>query len=102
MADSRLILVNHTAPEISPAVPPNRWVLSDEGRRRCEWLAESLAAQAVTQVYSSIEPKALETAALVAVRLKLSLESRPIFMRPIGVDWVLSVMRYYAPGYEDF
>jgi broad specificity phosphatase PhoE len=37
-------------------------------------LADEFAAQMVTRIYSSVEPKALETAALVAMRLGLALE----------------------------
>ena len=70
-----LILVKHAPPEVRPEVASPRWVLSAEGRARCGWLAAELAAQGVTRLYSSLEPKALETAALVG--LDLGLEVRP-------------------------
>ncbi len=54
-----------------------RWVLSDAGRERCGWLARELAAQDVQCLASSIEPKALETAALVATTLGLPVIPRP-------------------------
>ena len=73
---AKLVLVKHAPPEITPAVISHRWVLSQEGRDRCEWLAAELGAQGVTQLYSSLEPKALETAALVAVRLGLEVRPR--------------------------
>jgi broad specificity phosphatase PhoE len=72
----KLILVKHAPPEITPNILAHRWTLSEEGRRRCDWLADELEAQGVSRIYSSLEPKALETAALVAVRLNLTVEPR--------------------------
>jgi len=74
---ARLILVKHAPPRIEPEVISHRWVLSDEGRDRCAWLAEALGAQGVTALYASLEPKALETAALAGVRLGLDVRPRP-------------------------
>ena len=73
---AKLLLVKHAPPEITPQVVCHRWVLSEEGRHRCAWLTEELKAQGITRLYSSLEPKALETAAIVAVRLGLALEPR--------------------------
>jgi broad specificity phosphatase PhoE len=73
---TKLILAKHAPPEIAPQVVSHSWVLSEEGRHRCSWLAEELNAQGITRLYSSLEPKALETAALVAIRLGLALEPR--------------------------
>src|SRR6266478_4327304 len=73
---AKLVLVKHAPPQITPEVISHRWVLSEEGRRRCDWLAEELKSHGVSRLYSSIEPKALETAALVAVRSGLVLEPR--------------------------
>jgi broad specificity phosphatase PhoE len=74
---TKLILVKHAPPQAAPEIVSHRWVLSDEGRQRCNWLADELGAQGVTRLYSSLEPKTLETAALVAVRLGLAVEPRP-------------------------
>jgi broad specificity phosphatase PhoE len=74
---SKLILVKHAPPQITPEVASNRWVLSSEGQARCEWLAGALAGQGVTALYSSLEPKALETAALAGIRLGLEVRPRP-------------------------
>ena len=71
---TKLILVKHATPEINPNVVPHRWVLSDAGRRRCDWLADELGAHRILRVCSSLEPKALETAALVAVKLGLAMQ----------------------------
>jgi broad specificity phosphatase PhoE len=73
---AKLILVKHAPPQIDPEVPSPRWVLSPVGRDRCEWLATEFEAQGVTRIYSSLEPKALETAALAATRLGLEVHPR--------------------------
>jgi broad specificity phosphatase PhoE len=73
----KLVLAKHAPPEITPEVPSARWVLSEEGCLRCDWLTDQLVAQGVSRLYSSLEPKTLETAALVAVRSGLVLEPRP-------------------------
>jgi broad specificity phosphatase PhoE len=67
--------VKHSLPEIEPAVLSHRWRLSAEGRRRCGPLAEQLAAYQPTAIVASREPKATETAALVAERLGLPYET---------------------------
>ena len=73
---ARLVLVKHAPPEVTPAVVSPRWVLSAEGRGQCDWLASELADLGVAQLYASLEPKALETAALVGVRLGLDVRPR--------------------------
>jgi 2,3-bisphosphoglycerate-dependent phosphoglycerate mutase len=73
---AKLVLVKHAPPEITDNVDSNRWVLSEAGRGRCDWLASQLAEQGVTQLYASLEPKALETTALAAVRLGLEVRPR--------------------------
>jgi broad specificity phosphatase PhoE len=72
----KLILVKHAPPEIAPDVPSPRWVLSDAGRARCAWLAHELAAHDVRYLAASLEPKALETAALAAMPLGLPVAPR--------------------------
>jgi broad specificity phosphatase PhoE len=72
----KLILIKHAAPDIKPDVPSRRWVLSAEGRARCGWLARELRTQGVRKLYCSLEPKALETAALVAVALGFEVHPR--------------------------
>lgn len=68
---AELILIKHASPEFTRNVVSHRWVLSEEGRDHCDWLASELNARRVARLYSSLEPKALETAALAAVRLGL-------------------------------
>ncbi|HUO89568.1 MAG TPA: histidine phosphatase family protein [Rhizomicrobium sp.] len=72
----KLLLIKHAPPRIDPAVPSPRWTLSDPGRERCGWLAGEMKAHGVTRLFASLEPKALETAALAATRLGLAVEPR--------------------------
>ncbi len=64
-----LILIKHSASQVVPDIPASRWRLSAEGRRRCEGLAAQLAPRDPACLYASPEPKAAETAAIVARRL---------------------------------
>ena len=68
--DRHLILVKHAAPTVIPGLPPARWRLSDEGRRGCAALAARLARVVEPgTIAASDEPKARETAALLAAQL---------------------------------
>ncbi len=66
---SQLLLVKHALPEIVSDVPSNQWHLSEPGRARCNALADKLAAYNPDVIVSSVEPKAAETARIVAHRL---------------------------------
>ncbi len=66
MTVSKLILVKHSLPVIDLNLPPNRWILSQEGRNRCTRLAQQLAPYRPEEVFSSDEPKALRTAQIIA------------------------------------
>lgn len=72
-----LILVKHAMPAIEPAVPASRWLLSEQGRADALALAEALAPYEPVQIVSSLEPKAEETARIVARRLGLDHATRP-------------------------
>jgi len=72
-----LILIRHSLPEINPAIPARAWGLSQEGRRRCLGLVEALRPYQPECLYASQEPKAQETARLVAEYLQIPWESRP-------------------------
>lgn len=69
MAPSTLLLVRHSEPVIDPAAPASAWPLSATGRERCARLAERLRPHAPGHIAASREPKAAETAALVAASL---------------------------------
>ncbi len=65
----RLLLIKHSAPEIVPSQPARLWRLSATGRARCSVLAQHLGAYAPATIIASTEPKAAETAQLVAEAL---------------------------------
>ena len=70
----KLILVRHSEPAMEASVPANQWRLSEEGRLRCYPLAQRLAEHQPHAIISSVEPKAHETAQIVADALDLPCE----------------------------
>jgi broad specificity phosphatase PhoE len=73
----KLILVKHCPPEVLPDVPSERWRLSEKGRALVDPLANALSAYGPAVVVSSDEPKAAETAQLVAGRLNVPWHTAP-------------------------
>ena len=73
----KLILVRHSLPEMVVGVPASQWRLSEEGRLRCQKLAERLAAYGLATIVTSAEPKAVETGQIVAEALGLPFETAP-------------------------
>ncbi len=70
---SQLLLVRHSLPEIEPQRPPATWHLSLEGRRRCKLLAGQIRRFQPDMIACSHEPKAMETAQILADELSISL-----------------------------
>jgi broad specificity phosphatase PhoE len=70
-----LVLAKHAMPQIKQDVPASRWHLSAEGIAGAKRLAERLRRHEPSVIVSSSEPKALETAAIVAETLGVQLES---------------------------
>jgi broad specificity phosphatase PhoE len=70
-----LIFLRHSLPVIDPTIPAREWHLSEEGRQRCVQLAAQLANFNPQRIVSSREPKALETAKIVAKALSMTCES---------------------------
>ncbi len=68
-----LILVKHSLPSIVEDKPAREWNLSNEGRMRSQTLAEKLAPYQPEVIISSIEPKAVQTAEVVAHLLGLQM-----------------------------
>lgn len=68
-----LILVKHSLPEIVENLPANKWRLSKEGQVRAERLAERLSHYQPEAIVSSYEPKAKETAEIIARKQQLEL-----------------------------
>lgn len=69
-----LILVKHSLPKIAENMPAREWRLSDEGRTRAQRLAERLIGFQPEVIVSSIEPKAQETAEIVAKKYNLTMQ----------------------------
>ncbi|MBI5651363.1 MAG: histidine phosphatase family protein [Chloroflexi bacterium] len=65
----KLYLIKHSMPELDPNVPAPDWHLGELGRARSELLARKLSAYPLDVIVSSVEPKAIETAQIVAARL---------------------------------
>ena len=61
-----LVLVKHSMPEIEHGKPASTWRLGDLGRRRAEMLADWLRPFSTNLIWSSLEPKAVETADILA------------------------------------
>lgn len=100
-----LLLVKHSLPEVLPGVPAERWRLGEEGRRRCKPLAARLAPYEPTVIVASAEPKATETAVLVANELHRPVETveglhehdrgnEPYF--PTTAEWEAAVATFFA------
>jgi broad specificity phosphatase PhoE len=68
-----LILVKHSLPKIVKHIPANKWKLSVEGKLRSHRLAESIKHFQPETIASSNEPKARETAEIIAGLLHLRL-----------------------------
>ena len=72
-----LILVKHSLPTLEPGIPAHLWQLSPTGKQRCTGLAQQLSAYLPFRLYSSTEPKATQTAALVASQLHIPWQTHP-------------------------
>ena len=69
-----MLLVRHSVPAPDPSVPSEEWRLSEEGCSLCEPLSIQVAAYEPRRLLASPEPKALETAELIAPVLGLEVE----------------------------
>ena len=68
--------LTHPQVNIDPAVPVPSWGLSAVGRRRTEELANTTWLLGTTQIISSGERKAIETAEIIAGNLNVRVEMR--------------------------
>jgi len=69
-----LTLVRHSTPAIARDIPAADWHLSPEGARRARAFAERLSFVNTGSVFTSCEPKAVETAEAIAGALNLVVE----------------------------
>ena len=70
---NNLILVRHSEPEIQPGEPASTWQLSERGRAKAKLLADELRAFGPASIWCSKEPKAIETAQILAGALNAPL-----------------------------
>jgi broad specificity phosphatase PhoE len=68
-----LILVKHSLPKVEENLPANKWKLSSEGQARAHRLSEQLPRFQPELIFSSNEPKAKETAEIIAESHQLEL-----------------------------
>ena len=68
-----LILVRHSLPELRKDRPAREWKLSPEGRLRAQLLSERISSYPVDILFSSLEPKAVETAQIIAAACDVEL-----------------------------
>jgi broad specificity phosphatase PhoE len=68
----KIILAKHAMPQVQSPVPAHRWHLGAEGIAGARRLGERLREYGPSRIVSSREPKAMETAAIVAEVLGLT------------------------------
>lgn len=74
---SHLILIRHSQTKQQANINSHSWQLTDEGRKRCQLLAEELRPYTIDRVIASEEPKAALTGQLVADVLAVPCETVP-------------------------
>ncbi|MCF2145604.1 histidine phosphatase family protein [Desmonostoc muscorum LEGE 12446] len=81
----RLILVKHSLPEKIESIPAREWALSSEGRQRSHFLADKLADFQPGIIAASTEPKAIETAQIIAQKFNQQVEIVEGLQECVGV-----------------
>lgn len=71
----KLILIKHSKPFVDPQLASHKWKLSDEGRERCAALVDMVKPHAPAFIVASTEPKAEETAKILAEKLAIPFET---------------------------
>jgi broad specificity phosphatase PhoE len=74
---AKLLLIKHARPEVDPGVASEEWRLGVEGREGAGRLAERLGRYRFARLYTSVEPKAAETALVVSRTMDLSVCEHP-------------------------
>ena len=90
-----LLLVRHSAPQISDDADYRQWPLSDEGERFAARAADYVADFKPGRLVASDERKAVQTARIIAKRVGVSVELEPGLKEHdrIGVRWRGSAQR---------
>ena len=95
-----LILVRHAMPEVVRGVSSKLWALGEHAREDCVLLAHALPAGLAPVVYASEQPKARETAAVIALRRGLSVVTDRRFAEvDQGDRWIEDDYRVVAARY---
>jgi broad specificity phosphatase PhoE len=68
--------LTHPEVKIDPSIPVPSWGLSEVGRARTQAIAGTGRLSGTTQIIASGERKAIETAEIIAARLKIDVEVR--------------------------
>jgi broad specificity phosphatase PhoE len=106
-----LILVRHSESKLDSQIPPQQWVLTKNGRKRCIPLAKRVAKYEPQVIITSEEIKARETGELLAKALELpwlSASGLHEHLREAGVilnvdSWAEIVARFFDhPGERVF
>ena len=72
----KLILIRHARPEVNPKVAARNWMLSPEGRAEAGKVVDTLSETEIRRIFTSDEPKAIETGEIIALHLGLEAEIR--------------------------
>lgn len=70
-----VILIRHARPQVTPGTSSTTWTLGESAREDCVLLAHALPKDVAPVIYTSPEPKAAETATVIALRLGLRVAS---------------------------
>jgi broad specificity phosphatase PhoE len=73
----KLILIKHAKPLVDPQKSSELWRLSTEGREQARSLAGAIAPHHPAQIIASEEPKATETARILAKELNIPAKATP-------------------------
>lgn len=68
----KIALVRHSKTTIQPQLNSTLWTLSDEGREAAARLAQDTVFEGTELIYSSHQPKAIETAGIIGTALEVA------------------------------
>lgn len=74
---TKIMLIRHAEPAIVKNTPAKSWVLTDAGKNAASALGTRLSGLGLAKLASSSEPKALQTAQIIANRLDIQVDADP-------------------------